>query len=344
MSDITPYKQAAVTIFSPADVQAAKYIKMLLPYGEKLTDANALALSAYSRIHGLDPYNGECWFLVREKKNDRGEVVGREELGVMPGIKGLRKKAREQMRGVDVQAHFWIEYEQSDAKTAGVDPTQTAVVYKAILRDSISAGQHILNTVRLSKAGYSKDEIRAMLGDMPTVTGFGAVKTQELRYLKQTPVTVAKKRAEAEVIRQRFDLGALGDTAEEVAPDALEQAETAQQTNRPPAAEIIQGDFRPADTLEELGFGQAFQPPARPEPTPQPKPAAILPPEMMTLAEAEAVTTGTDGKRYGDLTSDDLHHRLNAMLKAMPDAPAEKLAMYERKVAAARLILSARNQ
>jgi hypothetical protein len=209
----------SIAIYGNNDDHVAQMIKMLLPYGQKLTDNNALALASYSRLHGLDPFNGECYFLVREKKNDRGEVTGREEMGVYPGIKALRKKAKEQLQASDRQAHYKVNYETIDPALLGIDPSGVALCVMGTLWDSISTGHYIINVVKLSGAKYTKEEIEAMIGKSPTWVGYGVVLKRELGYIKMSPMALAKKRAEADCTKQRFDLPFATETAEEIPAD-----------------------------------------------------------------------------------------------------------------------------
>ena len=253
----------SIAIYNRDDQGVAAKIKMLLPYGQKLTDNNALALAAYSRLHGLDPFNGECYFLVREKKNDRGEVTGREEMGVYPGIKGVRKISKQQLLKADRQAHYKVNYETIDPSLLGIDPSGVALAVMGTLWDSVSTGHYIIDVVKLSGAGYSKAEVEAMLGKSPTWVGYGVVLKRELGYIKMSPMALAKKRAEADCTKQRFDLPFATETAEEIPADEGgigEEIEGTMTDVTPPVHKNSE------QLLAELGFGMA------PEPEPEPEP------------------------------------------------------------------------
>lgn len=268
MSDLS-----IVSGVSQAEAERARKIKALLPYGRLLTEENALALDAYSRAHGLDPFNGECFFLVREKKNDRGEVTGREELGLHPGVKGLRKKAREQIsKDAGHAATYKIEYETIKPEAIGL-PATTAIAVKAILRDDISMGRYILDIVNLLKAGMTKEQADAILGQPPRVIGFGSVSQRELNYIKMAPFALARKRAEADAIKQRFDLPFSDDmTAEEISISGGEVAQDYKLfTREDAAAELVEGEFAPE--------------PDQPEPEAQPAAPAPKPTQQQLLTE-----------------------------------------------------------
>lgn len=247
-----------MSLITQADVEAARKVKMLLPYGDKLTDDNALALMAYSRLHALDPFNGECYFLVREKKDDSGKVVSREELGVYPGIKGKRKKSKEQLANVDPQAWYKVDYEAADPGEIGIKvANDIALVIKATLRDSISGGRYIVDTIKLKQAGLTKAEIEDIIGKPPVWVGYGVVKNYELRYIKQTPLALAKKRAESDATNQRFDLPFANESlAEDIAPEFVEQLESGDDPNDEP---IIEGEARTvAENMNALGYDEPF--------------------------------------------------------------------------------------
>ena len=81
-------------------------IKVMLPGGAKLSNDERFALAQIAVVHGLDPFNGEVWY-----------IPGR---GPMIGIKGLRKKAREQVHG-----NFWIDFreimDEAERKRYGIE-------------------------------------------------------------------------------------------------------------------------------------------------------------------------------------------------------------------------------
>lgn len=291
-NQIIPQQQVA--LITEGDMKLANRIKAMLAYGEKLTHENALALVAFSRLHGLDPYNGEAYYLVREKRDrETGEMV-REELGCYPGIKGKRKLAKEQLRKLDPQATYTIQY--SAVKPAdiglGVKANEISIVMKAELRDSISTGQYIVNTLQLAKAGYSEGKIEQIIGAAPVWTGYGVVYNRELAYIKQTPLDLAKKRAESSVTSQRFDLPFADDAlADDVAPEITTIAES--NGNDPADFErIIEGDYEQsrseAQIMYELGFGD--------EPEQQPE---------MTIDEARNYRTDK-GTQLGTLNAEQL--------------------------------------
>jgi hypothetical protein len=368
--------QSVVNLITNADIEAARKIKMLLPYGAKLTDDNALALAAYSRLHGLDPFNGECYFLVREKKNDRGEVVGREELGVYPGIRGKRKVAKQQLAGFDPQATYKIDYLVVGPDAVGLKPAagEIALVVEAQLRDTVSTSAYLAEFYKLQGMKADGDLIRAVLGKPPVWTGFGVVKSTELRYIKMSPMALAKKRAESDATNQRFDLPFADDAlADDLAPDLIAELENGVTNDGDPV--IVEGviasslgvpaeflanqptsKMTMAQAVSDLGFGLDSAPAAATAPVDIEEPGDFVPAEPeeptlysmdpasefdgMTLGEAKA-EAGPDGKAYGDLSKDELADRFSEISRFIKrGATPRQLVTAERRLQAIRVILA----
>lgn len=266
---------------APSTDRLAQTFKTMLPYGAKLHDNEAKALAMYSTAHGLDPFNGECYFLVRERKDG-----SRESMGVYPGIKALRKKSKEQLQTVDPQAFYHIDYDVVDPKEVGLNPAEIAMVLKATLHDSISTGKYIAFAAQLVAAGLKWNDAEAVIGKPPAWTGYGAVRKSELGYIKMTPLDLAKKRAEAAATRQRFDLPFVDEQiAEDVAPEITEIAPASSQA-KPRRSE--------AQIMGELGFSE---PPSPGEPHEQENPPVV----EGGYSEPEQEETESSGAEYADL-------------------------------------------
>lgn len=360
----------SVNLITQADAEAARKIKMLLPYGAKLTDENALALAAYSRLHGLDPFNGECYFLVREKFDDRGVLIKREELGVYPGIRGKRKVAKQQLSAFDPQATYKIDYLIVGPDAVGLKSAagEIALVVEAQLRDTVSTSAYLSEFYKLQGLKADPDLIRAVLGKPPVWTGFGVVKTSELRYIKLSPMVLAKKRAESDATNQRFDLPFSDDAlADDLAPDLVGELENGiTNDGEPVIVDVLPTDPAPristAQANADLGFDVPAPKVPAPEPDPEPEPAPepvveFVPPEpeeplaiepepvlpnydAMTLEQALAVA-GPDKKAYGSLTDEELAERGREIRKlvARGVTPAQRVTA-EQRLQAVRVILA----
>lgn len=162
-------------------------LAMMLPGADKLNTGQRLALAQASLAHGLDPFNGEIWM-----------IPGR---GMMIGVKGLRKKAREQVKG-----NFWTEFVEladPDARRRMRIP-EGALAYECRLFDSENLRTYANTCEQLLKAGIPWDAVSKMVGSKPYTPGVGVLKAGEST--KMEPAQCAMKRAEADALKRRFDV------------------------------------------------------------------------------------------------------------------------------------------
>lgn len=162
-------------------------IKAMLPGGSKLQPGERFALAQIALMHGLDPFNGEVWYIP-----NRGPMVG---------IKGLRKKAHEQMQG-----NFWIDFREitdaDERKRYSIDTG--AIAFEARLFDSENIRTYCEMVERMTKAGIPWDVVSGMIGSKPYTSGVGVLRQTE--QTKMERVQCAMKRAEADAIKRRFDV------------------------------------------------------------------------------------------------------------------------------------------
>jgi len=159
----------------------------MLPGGDKLNDGQIKALAQGAIAHGLDPLNGEIWM-----------IPGR---GLMIGVKGLRKKAHEQVKG-----NFWAEFVEL------TDPDQRhrlripdgALAFECRLFDSENLRTYAETCEKLLSSKIPWEAVREMVGAKPYTSGYGVLKAGE--NTKMEPVQCAMKRAEADAIKRRFDV------------------------------------------------------------------------------------------------------------------------------------------
>lgn len=162
-------------------------LQQMLPGADKLNQSQRLALAQGSLAHGLDPFNGEIWM-----------IPGR---GLMIGVKGLRKKAREQVKG-----NFWCEFVEltdADYRVRQRIP-EKALAYECRLFDSENLRTYAETCERLLKAGIPWDAVSQMVGSKPYTVGIGVLAAGE--QTKMQPAQCAMKRAEADAIKRRFDV------------------------------------------------------------------------------------------------------------------------------------------
>lgn len=162
-------------------------LKLMLPGGGSLKNDQLLALAQGAVAHGLDPLNGEIWM-----------IPGR---GLMIGVKGLRKKAREQVRG-----NFWIEFVEltNPEERKRLRIPDGALAYEARLYDSENIRTYAEAVSEFTKRGVPFAAVQQIIGAKPYTVGIGVLKAGE--QTKMEPAQCAMKRAEADALKRRFDV------------------------------------------------------------------------------------------------------------------------------------------
>ncbi|KKN73427.1 hypothetical protein LCGC14_0401300 [marine sediment metagenome] len=167
--------------------EIARRVQLMAPGGKRLDENEALALAQGAIAHGLDPFNGEIWYIPGS--------------GLMAGIKGLRKAARQQIDG-----SFWTEFLEitdPDERNLFMIPDK-ALAFKCIIRDSETIRTYSDGWKRLKEDGVPVEIIPEVLGKRPYSTGVGYIKDGEST--RMDPIQVAMKRSEADALKRRFDL------------------------------------------------------------------------------------------------------------------------------------------
>ena len=161
-------------------------LRTMLPGGDKLTDVQIKALAQASLATGLDPLIGEIWMTDK---------------GLMVGIKGLRRKGHEQVKG-----NFWTEFTPITApdKRALLQIPDGALAFEARLFDSENLRTYAETCERLMKAGLPWEAVERMIGSRPYTTGIGIFKAGEAS--RMPPAQCGMKRAEADALKRRFDI------------------------------------------------------------------------------------------------------------------------------------------
>lgn len=270
--------------------------KSLFPGSALLTNEEAFALAQVGYMQGLDVFNKEIYYL---KKIDKDGNV--KSIGVMPGIRGLRKHAHRQIRFEGGRsANHWIEFERvADSEKPSLGVGKDDIVIRAILRDSVTMGNYLKmrkeifgsdrSWTDLLKLAYTEnnaielvrraieDSAAVALGKPPVFIGYGIIKKFEIKadsssismYSGQNPYYMAEIRAERRALYKRFDLekqfGA-------ITPDAEYEAEflDAQFEAEEEKAPEENGAPRTREqNIEQLGFESTVPAPMKKtEPTP----------------------------------------------------------------------------
>src|SRR3990167_9456380 len=136
-------------------------LKATMPGGQRLSDVEARSLAQLSIAHQLDPFNGEAWIIPGS--------------GLMVGIKGLRKKARQMSN--DENSTYWTELRQ--VEPSKYQAGENAVVYECHLRDTITVQAWSKSIHDMTSAGVPYQEAVKYLGPSPVIIGVGISTTDE---------------------------------------------------------------------------------------------------------------------------------------------------------------------
>ena len=202
-----------------------KRLQATIPGGRKLSQDEALSLAQLSVAHGLDPFNGEAWIIPGS--------------GLMVGIKGLRKSARRAAKEED--SVFWTDFKL--VLPSEYDAPDDAVVYECHLRDTVTAQawSKVVNT--MTTGGVPYEEAIKCAGELPEKIGVGIAEPKEK---SKMPIHQrAKKRAEADALKQRYDVALEADFSTEV-PEVIQAEFVDDGDNGKPRPE--------AEIKSELGY------------------------------------------------------------------------------------------
>jgi hypothetical protein len=223
-----------ITVYSDSEevVNLAKRIKVMVPGGRNLRDDEAQALAQVSLATQSNPFIGEVWYIPGS--------------GPMLGIKRLRRIGDEQIKesgGND--AFYQVNFYVCSPEEAGVPDNEIKDVVSAVraeLTDSVSTTKHqkifleMVNTFREAKDPDPVGNAREILGSRPKWIGYGySLKGERTKMNKQL---AARKRAEADTLKQRFSLPFGVDVAAaDVAQDIMEDWVDAEPANLPKPSE-----------------------------------------------------------------------------------------------------------
>jgi hypothetical protein len=176
--------------------EMADRIAKMMPGTTKLNATEALTVAQIAVAHGLDPFNGEVWGLKGD--NDKW-------YGTMIGIKGLRKCAQRQ---ADQEgAVYWLEGPiRVEPEKYGAP--ENAVVYEVYVRDTVTMQSYGKSLHELLGASVPYADAITMIGKAPICVGVGIATPDEKS--KMGLHQRARKRAEADALKQRFSVSFVG--------------------------------------------------------------------------------------------------------------------------------------
>jgi hypothetical protein len=207
-------------------------LRKMMPSAQAFSEGEALAVAQIAHAHGLDPFNGEVWGI---KRQDTGQWYG-----VMVGIKGLRKAARRAAAAEN--SSYWLDFTLVDAKKYNATQ-EHAVVYECELRDASNMGAYGKAIHNLTDSGIPYKEAIEMVGKPPVVVGIGIAWPAEKS--KMSLHSRAKKRAEADALKMRYDV----------------EFGSAQFTVEEGDGEIVDGEITPG--FEDQTVDDAFKKPEK---------------------------------------------------------------------------------
>ena len=173
-------------------------LQLMVTNGKKLSQDEAVALAQFSVAEGLDPFNQECFYIPK--------------VGPVIGIKGLRKKAEQQIKTIGPKEYYNITFKDisKDAQSILKDP-EIQFAFIAVLKDTVTFGKYISLEIEARAGNIPADRIQEIIGDVPSWEAIGFWKVTEGNQYKDQyfhPIERAKKRAEALVLRKRFNINA----------------------------------------------------------------------------------------------------------------------------------------
>ena len=238
--------ETALSTFGPRDEirELSERLQKMLPGANKLTQSEALTVAQVAIAHKLDPFNGEVWGLKGNDGNWRG---------VMVGIKGLRKHAR--LQSIEEDTIYWTEPpERIDPSTYGAP--QDAVVYSIKLRDTKTTQAYAKSLNALTSAGIPYKEAIEMVGKAPVWIGVGIYRIGEKSRME--PHQCARKRAEADGIKQRFDVR-FGDNVivaddDDGNAEVIGEVTDIQPSRGDPAQQLPEDEKSVQQVMTELGY------------------------------------------------------------------------------------------
>jgi hypothetical protein len=180
---VAPHQASALDVYgSGEDIKTlAKRIKVCLPNGNKLQDHEALALAQLSVAYGLNPFNGEVWYIPGK--------------GTMVGIKGLRKAARK-------QGGYWPVFSLlTKAEKQELSIPENAIAYRCLIyrTDLLLQSAQI---IKLLREGGQENAFEVYA--YRPAEGIGYAIPGETTRMKLDQA--GRKRSEADSLKVAFDL------------------------------------------------------------------------------------------------------------------------------------------
>src|SRR5258706_5569181 len=228
----------------------AKRIKQMMRGGEKLTINDAMSLAQFSKVTGLNPFIGECWWIPGS--------------GAMVGIAGAIRLDQERAvrEGSSTSPNISVCTPQ-EAGATEYEMKDIVAAFRCEINDSHASWEYqkmfsaALESLRGSGVADAVPAAREICGPRPSWVGYGySTKTEKSRMNK---VQLARKRAEADALKKRIVIPFGGQVAEtDASPDYVD-AQPEDATKDTPKQIIERLGFTDDEKHHEIGLGDTHK-------------------------------------------------------------------------------------
>lgn len=297
-NQIAIYEDSSVRSFLSSDNERTRklaiQVQKFIPGIDKLPASSQWAFAAMCLAYDVDPLTGEAWAWMSNK----GPTM-------MFGIAGRRRKAREMLRNEtgNPAADFRTELTRVDSGAYGCSPDD--FVYECRLYDDKSSQRWIGEFISLHNAGFSADEAEKIIGERPYTFGVGICRATDPTRMEKNEA--ARKRAEANALKQRFDLRF--PEAEEIElTTGMSEQDYERVLEVKPEKEMTENEI-----VNFLGFDSSSDD-AVIDPEPEPEEPAEEPQEPEYPEWLNSIETG-NGEPYTMVSTEKLSYMLNTLMK-----------------------------
>lgn len=173
----------------PRAMEIAQQLKLMVSNGQKMAPEEILTLASFAYREGLDPLNGECWYI-------KGK-------GCMVGIKGLRRKATESLGYEDV----WYPEFRDITQTYDPNDKEILYAYECTIRNTRATARWLRLQDEAKSLNFTAEKTIEVFGHPPFWRGVGVVRKNEYASPTYPQTTRCKKRAEAAAINAMMGFG-----------------------------------------------------------------------------------------------------------------------------------------
>ena len=228
----------------PRAMEIAQQLKLMVSNGQKLAPEEILTLASFAYREGLDPLNGECWYIKSK--------------GCMVGIKGLRRKATEALGYEDV----WYPEYKDITQTYDIKDVEILYAYECTIRNTRATARWLRLQEEAKPLNFTSEQTIEAFGHPPVWVGVGVIRKNEYASPTYPQRTRCKKRAEAAAINAMMGFGYDVMDEDQRAPVEIQAIEE----ESPQQDDSIEAEFTPTETTESETSSEEEQKSVRPYP------------------------------------------------------------------------------